>query len=140
MLVPPGRYRIAIHPTWWDNDGQRLIWPFELTVIEGKQTSVALDSGIRFVAAPEQKLSFTFRFVDLKTNRTIQWGRNPEAVQFLPAGDYRVEVQRSAANPWEAYIPKVSVEVSKVRGVTWKGFPDAAPAKPKSSGAGVGRN
>jgi hypothetical protein len=140
MLVPPGRYRIGIHPTWWDNDGQRLIWPLELTVTEGKQTSVALDSGIRFVAAPDQKLSFTFGFVDLKTNRTIQWGRNAEAVQFLPAGDYRVEVQRSAANPWETYVPKVSVEAGKVREVTWKGFPDLAPAKPKSSGAGIGRN
>jgi hypothetical protein len=140
MLVPPGRYRIAIHPAWWDDSAQRLIWPLELTVTDGKQTSVALDSGIRFIAAPDQKLSFTYQFVDPKTNRTIQWGKNPQVVQFLPAGDYRVDLWKSATNTWQPYIPNVSVEAGKVREVPWKGFPDAAPAKAKSSGAGIGRN
>jgi hypothetical protein len=140
MLVPPGRYRIAIHPSWWDDNSQRLVWPVELTVADGKQTSVALDSGIRFVAPADQKPSFTFRFVDLKTNNAIQRGNNPLAVQFLPAGDYRVELWKSATNTWQPYVPKVSVEAGKVREVPWKGFPDAAPPKPKSSGAGIRRN
>jgi len=139
MLVPPGRYRIAIHPSWWDNNAQRLIWPAELTVAEGKPTSVALDSGIRFVVPKDQKPSFTFRFVDLKTNKAVQWGNDPRAVQFLPAGDYRVEVWKAAANSWAPYVPKVSVEVGKVCEVPWKGFPDAAPEETKSSGAGTRR-
>jgi hypothetical protein len=140
MLVPTGRYRIAIHPTAYDNNSQRLIWPVDLTVADGKQTSVALDSGIRFVAAADQKLSFTFRFVDLKTNNAIQWGNNPQAVQFLPVGDYRIEVWKAATNSWQPYIPNVVVEAGKVREIPWKGFSDAAPATSKSSGAGIGRN
>ena len=141
MWLPPGRYRIAIHPTAWDNNSQKLVWPSEFTVATAREIPAKLDSGIRFIVPTDKKAEFAFRFVDLKTKQQVQWGDTPQAVQILPPADYRIEIRKPGYyDSWHEYLAKLKVEAGKVCEVPWTGFPvDPAP-KPKSSGAGVRRN
>jgi hypothetical protein len=140
MWLPPGRYRIAIHPTAWDNNSQKLVWPTEFTVASGREIPARLDSGIRFIVPTDKKPEFAFRFVDLKAKHQVQWGDNPQAVQILPPADYRIEIRKPGyEDSWHEYVAKLSVEAGKVREVPWTGFPVEPAPKPKSSGAGVRR-
>jgi len=142
MWLSPGRYRIAIHPSAWDNNSQKLVWPSEFKVASGHEIPARLDSGIRFVAPTDKKKpDFIFRFVDLKTKQQIQWGNNPQVQQILPPGDYRIEIRKSPyAGSWQEYVAKVTVESGKVRDVPWTDVPAEPVSKSKSSGAGVRRN
>jgi hypothetical protein len=140
MLVPPGDYRVAVHPTQYDYNSQRLVWPEKLTVTAGKPTVAALGSGVRFAAPADKQPEFQFRFLKPKSNAQVQWGNAPHSVQLLPPGEYRVEVRKTQWDSWQTHVPNITVEAGKIREVPWPNFSAVPPPKQKSSGAGIRRN
>lgn len=87
QLTPPGRFRLVYRPT--EHHHSDIDWG-ELTIADSGLTAVALDSGIRFIAADDEPPPYRIYFVDVDAESEVMmqetWAPLP-----LPPGRYRVD-------------------------------------------------
>lgn len=89
MLVPPGRYRVAVLPVKYHS--RRLVWPETVTIAEGKPATLRLDSTLQIdwpkAAGPLD--SWEVVPVD-EPDSPVQSHRGDKWVMLVPPGRYRV--------------------------------------------------
>lgn len=110
QLLPPGKYRVAIHPDRYDSEV--VAWPTVVEVKEGQLARLTIDSGIRLTLAEGLKPEFGFQIT--ADGKTVQHGNKRVGINWLPPGTYAVQVRPREYTPWQMLKEKVVVEAGKV--------------------------
>jgi hypothetical protein len=110
MLVPPGKYQIAVEPIQFGSE--RLVWPKEIEVKQDQQEAFRLNSGIRIDLPKDSGRLHRWEAVVVgKPDQVVQWHGDKQRTMLLPPGEYQVAIQPTQFTSERLVWPKkVQVE------------------------------
>jgi hypothetical protein len=89
MLVPPGKYQVAIAP--YQFNCQRLVWSTEIEVKENEQVPARLNSGLKIEFSKDVDPPYHWAAIPAgKPDTVIQWQVGEAATMLVPPGKYQV--------------------------------------------------
>jgi hypothetical protein len=92
MLVPPGKYQIAVEPIHFGSE--RLVWPKEIEIKEDQQETVRLASAIKLDMPKEAGPLHKWEVIRAgQPKQTIQWQYGNERRMLVPPGKYQIAVE-----------------------------------------------
>jgi hypothetical protein len=109
MALPPGRYRVAIHPGPDHYGCTKLLWDGEVVIGRDQHVTVALQSGVRLELTAASPL-YAWKLVSAENpGQAIQYYWNSmaeERTMLAPPGEYRLVVHPSQFDSREIEWPE----------------------------------
>lgn len=115
-IVPPGKYRLQIRPTWLNS--QTVTWPDEIVVEPNKQSAVEATSGIVLELPLDANDLEAWRVVPVADVENVVQHLSGEDAKIrtilLPPGAYRVEIRGAKQDSWQTLAERAEVEMGKL--------------------------